>query len=104
MSKFRGKIGFVKDVEVTPGVWEPVVTEKTYRGDVIRLDRRWDKTNEVEDHLTLSEEISIVANSYIINNLSYIKYVSYLGTKWRVTSITPAYPRIKLSLGGEYNE
>ncbi len=104
MSKFRGKIGFVKDVETTPGVWEPVVTEKMARGDIIRLDRRWDKPNEVEDHLTISEEISIVVSSYIKDNLSYIKYVEYLGVKWRVTSITPAYPRIRLSLGGEYNE
>jgi hypothetical protein len=104
MSKFRGKIGFVKDVETTPGVWEPVVTEKMARGDIIRLDRRWDKPNEVEDHLTISEEISIVVSSYIKDNLSYIKYVEHLGVKWRVTSITPAYPRIRLSLGGEYNE
>lgn len=104
MSKFYGVIGFVKDVESDPGVWKHVTTEKTYYGDVIRLDRRWDQPTEVNDHLTLSEEINIVADSYILDNLSYIKYVNVYGVKWKVNTITPAYPRIRLTLGGEYNE
>lgn len=103
MSKFYGKIGFVKDMEVTPGVWQHVTTERNYYGDVIRLDRRWDKANEVNDHITLSEEINIVADTYLLDNLSYIKYVEVYGSKWKVSTITPAYPRIRLALGGEYN-
>lgn len=104
MSKFHGKVGFVKDTETTPGVWTPTVTERTYYGDIIRLDRRWDQPTQVNDHLTLSEEIRIVADSYFTNNLSYIRYVEYMGVKWKVNSITPEYPRIRLTLGGEYNE
>lgn len=103
MSKFYGKVGFVKDMEVTPGVWQHVTTERNYYGDVIRLDRRWDKANEVNDHITLSEEINIVADTYLLDNLSYIKYVEVYGSKWKVSTITPAYPRIRLALGGEYN-
>ena len=103
MSKFYGKVGFVKDEETKPGVWKPTVTERPYYGDVVRLDRRWDQPTEVNDHLPLSEEIHIVADSYILDNLSYIKYVEVLGAKWKVKSITPAYPRINLTLGEEYN-
>lgn len=104
MSKFYGKIGFVKDEETAPGVWMPSQTiERQYYGDMIRLDRRWDQPTSVNDHLELSEEISIVADAYILDNLSYIKYVEVLGAKWKVKTITPAYPRIRLTLGGEYN-
>lgn len=104
MNKFYGMVGFVKDQETSPGVWQKVSEEHPYYGDVIRLDRRWDTPTEVNDHLTLSEEIRIVADSYVLDNLNYIKYVVYLGVKWKVNSITPEYPRIRLSLGGEYNE
>lgn len=103
MSKFYGKVGFVKDVDDEYGVSMPVSEERSYYGDIIRLDRRWDQPNEVNDHLNLSEEISILADSYILENLSYIKYVIVLGVKWKVKTITPAYPRIRLTLGGEYN-
>ena len=103
MSKFYGKIGFVKDEEVTPGVWQHVTTERTYYGDVVRLDRRWDQPSEVNDRITLSEEINIVADTYLLDNLSYIRYAEHLGAKWKVSTITPAYPRIRLTLGGEYN-
>lgn len=105
MSKFYGKVGFVKDnVETAPGVYMPVVTERNYYGDIIRLTRRWDTPTEVNDHLNLSNEISIVADDYFFENIGYIRYVIYLGVKWKVSSIDPVYPRVRLSFGGEYNE
>ena len=105
MSKFYGKVGFVKDnVETAPGVYMPEVTERNYYGDIIRLTRRWDTPTEVNDHLNLSNEISIVADDYFFENIGYIRYVIYLGVKWKVSSIDPVYPRVRLSLGGEYNE
>ena len=104
MSKFYGKVGFISETETSPGVWESVVTERPYYGDVIRFDRRWDQPQEVQDNLTLSEEIRIVADSYCMDNVEYMKYVERLGVKWKIKSITPEYPRIRLTLGGVYNE
>lgn len=103
MSKFYGTIGFVKTEEIRPGVHMPVETERQYYGDIIRLDRRWDKPTEVNDHLTLSEEINLLADTYMLDNLSYIKWVEIHGVKWKVKTITPAYPRIRLTIGEEYN-
>lgn len=103
MSKFYGKVGFVKDAETAPGVWMPTVTEKSYYGDIIRITRRWDTPTQVNDDLGLSEEISIVADDYFYENIGYIKYVERFGIKWKVSSIDPAHPRVRLTLGGEYN-
>lgn len=101
--KFRGKIGFVKDEEVRPGVYKQVVTERPYRGDVVRNSRRWDTPTEVNNNLNLSNELSIVADSYILQNAFYIKYVEWMGGKWLVNFIEPSRPRIRLTLGGAYN-
>ena len=103
MAKFSGVIGFVRDEEVKPGVFMPQVYERHYYGDIVRHSRRWDSPQEVSDHLTLSDEISIVADSYLKENLGAIRYVVRFGTKWTVNYIEPNYPRIRLTLGGEYN-
>lgn len=103
MAKFSGKIGFVIDEEVSPGVFMPKTYEKNYYGDIVRHGRRWDTPNEVSDNLTLSDEISIVADSYLRENLGAIRYVVRFGVKWSVNYIEPNYPRIRLTLGGTYN-
>jgi hypothetical protein len=103
MNRFYGNVGFVKDKETAPGVIMPTIIEKPYYGTINRQNRRWDTLNEVNDHLTLSEEISIVADDYFYENIGYIAYVVRLGVKWKVKTITPSYPRIILELGGEYN-
>ena len=74
-----------------------------YYGDVLRRSRRWDQATEVNDHLTLSDEINVIADSYILENLNYMRYVIYLGVKWKINYIEVNRPRIRLTLGGEYN-
>lgn len=103
MAKFRGVLGFVYDQETAPDVYTQEVVERTYRGDTIKFSRRWEKTEYLNDSLTMNEEISIVADSYLLNNMHAIKYVKFKGAAWRVESITPERPRIILSIGGIYN-
>ena len=33
-----------------------------------------------------------------------MKYVTYMGVKWKVENISVQFPRLVLSLGGIYNE
>ena len=102
--KFRGKIGFVRDVEKRPGVYMQEVTERSYRGDVVRNSRRWDSSTEVNDRLNLSNEFSIIADSYILENAGFIRYVVWNGTKWAINYIEPSRPRIRITVGGPYND
>lgn len=103
MRKFAGNIGFVIDEEIKPGVVMPRIVEKFYKGEINSQVRRWDQPAEVMDQLNLSEEITIVTNSYLLENIGAIRYVVRHGTKWAVKSITIKTPKIILSLGGEYN-
>ena len=102
--RFHGKIGFVKDVETEPSVFTQQVTERFYHGDTVRSIRRWDEPTEINDRLNLSNEISIVADSYILENSKYMAYVIIYGQKWKINYIELNRPRLRLTLGGVYNE
>ena len=102
--RFYGVIGFVTEEETSPGIWERVVTERPYYGDVVRSSRRWDEATQVNDRLNLSNEINIVADDYAKDNMAYMAYVVWQNKKWAINYIEINRPRIRLTLGGEYNE
>ena len=103
MAKFRGVIGLVEDVETAPDVYIQQAIERKYRGDFIKNTRRWDKSEYLNNDLTLNNEISIVADSYLYKHIYAMRYVKFEGTAWSITAITVQRPRIILSIGGIYN-
>lgn len=103
MAKFYGTVGFVKTVESTPGVWSEQVVERKYYGNVISRARSLQGSG-VNDNINISDEISIVADPFANENYFAIRFVEYMGTKWKVQSISVQFPRLNLSLGGLYNE
>ena len=103
MAKFKGAIGYVSQVETAPGVWEDLVTEKNYRGDVVLSQQRWQSSEQLNDNLNLDNSISIIADNYAYVNLGYIKYIVWHGQKWKVQSLAINRPRIVLQIGGLYN-
>ena len=106
MAKFHGVIGFVTTVEDSenPGVWHEETVEKTYRGDLLKVTRRLQSSsNTVNDSVTISNEISIVADPYANENMFAMRYAVFGGAKWKIESISVEYPRLKLAIGGLYN-
>lgn len=104
MAKFYGEIGFVETVETSPGVWTEQLTTRNYYGDVIRNTRRWDASQYLNDDLSISNQISIVADPYAYDNFHSIRYVDFMNAKWKVVSVDVQFPRLVLDLGGVYNE
>ena len=103
MNKFYGKIGYAISKETTPGVWVEQIVERSYYGDVIRNIRRLQSSENLNDDINVSNEISIVADAFANQNFHSMRYVEYMGTKWKVSSIEVKYPRLILSIGGVYN-
>lgn len=104
MTKFCGKIGFIKTEEVEPGVWDKISIEKTYRGDLIRNIHKSEVTSDsVNNNINLSNNISIVADNYLNENFQYMKYVVFNGAKWNIADIEIQYPRLILTVRGLYN-
>lgn len=105
--RFAGKVGFVitKQDETDFTLWKTEKTEKLVYGDVLRDTRNNEKSSYVNDNFTISNQFSVVADSFTYRNLQYIKYVEYLGVKWRVTSVDALpRPRLVLSVNGVYND
>lgn len=104
MSKWCGKIGFTYTGEVEPGVWvEDEIAERTYFGDV--MSNRWKRqsSGEVIDDITISNQISIVADPYVRDHVSAMTWIEFSGEKWKVTDVEVQFPRLIINLGGVYN-
>ncbi len=102
MAKFCGKVGFWATAETEPGIWTETIVEKTYRGDIVRNISNFSLMESVNGTTTLNNSISIVADPYATQNYQNMRYVVLNGFKWKITSVDLQYPRIVLSVGGEY--
>lgn len=103
MARFYGAIGFAEAVEVKPGVWKDQIKEHYYFGDLNRNTRRLQTTSQVNDNLTISNEISIIADPYAQQNFHSMRYVVFMGAKWKINNVEVQFPRLILELGGVWN-
>ena len=104
MAKFHGVVGYAETVETKPGVWMEQVTERTDDGDLTKnTSRRSTSSESANDNLTINNLISIIADPYAYEHFYSIKYVEFMGTKWKITNVDVQYPRLILTMGGVYN-
>ena len=103
MGKFCGAIGFSEMTETFPGVWEEVITERSYYGDVTRNIRKWERGDGLNDDLNVNNLISIVADPYAASHFFNMRYAVWCGARWKVTNVEVQRPRLILTIGGVYN-
>lgn len=103
MAKYYGAIGYAETVETTPGVWVEQITERQYFGDLIRNSRSLQSAEQLNDNINVANEISIVADPFAYQNFHKMRYVEFMGTKWKINTVEVKYPRLILSTGGLYN-
>ena len=106
MAKWFGNIGYAVDIEDPEGsgIYKKTWTIRQYQGDVIRNYKRTDQGNDVNDGITISNELSILADPYAYENFHTMQYVEYMGARWKVIGVDAATrPRLVLTLGGVYN-
>lgn len=103
MARFFGMVGYAESVEVAKGVWEDQIVEFPLYGDVVRESRQLQNGEKVNDDLTVSNSISVVADAYAREHFHAIRYVEWAGVRWSVPDVTVLSPRLLLKLGGVYN-
>jgi len=103
MGRFHGAVGYATSEETAPGVWEDVITEYKYYGDVVRNIRKLQDGTDLNSDISVNNSISIVADEYARGNFYAIRYVEWAGVLWKVNTITEQSPRLILELGGVYN-
>lgn len=105
MARFFGRVGFGESVEKedSPGVFEDVIVEHNYYGDVIRDTRSLSEGEYLNKDLSVSNEIRIVADGYANDHFHAIRYVEWAGALWTVSTVEVQRPRLLLRLGEVYN-
>lgn len=103
MAKFHGAIGFGESMEIADGVWDDVITEREYYGDVTRNSITLQNGQMVNNDLTVGNSISIIADAYAGERFFAIRYVEWAGTLWTLSDIIVERPRLLLRLGGVYH-
>ena len=105
MAKFYGKVGYASTVETRPGVWDEQITERNYYGELTRNARNLQSPGQVNDNVDIANEISIIADPFAYQNFHSMRYVEYMGAKWKITKVDASqYPRLILTAGGEYKK
>ena len=103
MARFYGPVGFGITKETAPSVYEEQIIERNYSGDILQFSRRFDNAQQVNDNLAVTNKISIIGNPFAYENFANIRYVKWMGARWKVSSIEVDYPRLVMSIGGVYN-
>jgi hypothetical protein len=105
--RFSGAVGYATSEETAPGVYEQIITEKVYYGDVIRNDRRLVPPSQVPPvlnvGLSLENSFSIVGDADAYANYLNMRYVRWEGTVWQITNVEVRRPRLVLTVGGQWN-
>ncbi len=104
MAKFYGPVGYAATIETAPGVWEEQMIEHAYYGDLIRNTRQLQSGDMLNDNINVANEISIVADPFARQNFQNMRYVVFMGSKWKVSKVEVNYPRLILTIGGLYHE
>jgi hypothetical protein len=104
MAKFFGRIGYGVSQETEPGsgVWEDVITERKYYGDILKNIRTLEETGVLNKDITVNNSVSIVADAFANEHFFAIRYVEWAGVLWDVSSVEVQSPRLILKLGGVY--
>lgn len=103
MAKFYGEIGYGIMEEVKPGVWKERLIVKNYYGDLNKNIRRLQTTSNLNDNIAISNEVSILSDPFANENFHAMRYVEFMGTKWKISNVEVQYPRLILTIGEVYN-
>ncbi len=102
MAKYYGMIGFATQEETKPGIWEDVIVERPYKGDVLRNGRRYDRSEDINDNFTITNQFSIVSDAFLYSHIPALRYLEYMGSKFKIVSAELDRPRVTISVGGVY--
>ena len=76
MAKFYGPIGYAETKETRPGVFQEIITERNYAGDVLRKARRLESGETINDNISVNNSLSIIADPYAYQHFFAIRYCS----------------------------
>ena len=106
MAKFQGMIGILSTEETEPGsgIFAEIITERSYRIDILKNSRHFQSSSQLNDDLVLNNTFSIISDDYLLANAHMIRFVKLNGVFWKVTNVEIQRSRLVLTVGGIYNK
>lgn len=101
--RFFGQVGYGTPVKVGPGKWEDSIVERDYYGNVNQNTAVARTDSSVLTENSFQTSISVVADAFALENFTDIKYITWAGSLWTVTSVAVERPRLVLMLGEVYH-
>jgi hypothetical protein len=98
--RYSGKLGIAEQTEDPPGVWEETITEVDILGAVEQRTEVLNSSDSVLPQYTTTTSLSVLSRP---EPHSSFRYVTYLGKRWEIASITSDYPKIVIYIGKEYH-
>ena len=104
--KWFGQIGYWTEETDPNDPFKQIhkIVEKDYYGDLIKNYKKDQSGSTINDNFRISNQISVLADPFIMGNFQHMRYVTFMGNKWKISSAEINYPRINLDLGDLYNE
>lgn len=105
MTKYVTTIGYaiIKEREDEPSVFENTIVKKKYRCERTKTTRNLTISEVPTGNISASVTISFLANTFARENMFNIRYATYMGQEWIVTSVDFKDSKITCYLGGLYN-
>lgn len=101
--RYSGNFGFGEPAETAPGVWEDVVTERPYLGDVKQSTEAFSVAGSVLPQYRTNTSVSVLSDGVLREKYTHLRYVTYMGQKWTIASCVHEPPRIVIYMGEVYN-
>ena len=89
-------------MEDEPGIWVDAIEERPYKGDIIRSGRRFDNSENINDNFTITNVFSIISDAFLYSHIPAMRYIEYLGSKFKIVSVEVERPRVEIRVGGVY--
>lgn len=116
MAKFSGVLGIVSEFSeqttdgIPNGIFKPTIIEVPISGDLLE-NRYRVNSNKINDEVTLSNRFSFIVPSNIISTLVYSYatykygiYITWYGTKLKISDMQINPPRVTVSTNGIWIE
>lgn len=101
--RYSGTFGFSESTETAPGVMEDVITQRDYLGDVVQRTEVFSTAESVLPQYRTTTSISVLSDGVLAENYRNIRYVSYMGRNWAVSSAVMQFPRLVIYISEVYN-
>jgi len=101
--RYSGSLGIVEEQEVRPGVWEEVVTEQKVLGKMETGTETRIVDGEIIPRITSTRSVSVPARGLGQQDNRSVRYATYAGKRWTITSVVDQFPNIVCYFGEVYS-